>query len=105
MTKTLLMSATDFEKQQGKLAKLSLEVHALARLILVEGKTATVAAQEVGMSKQLATHYMKRVKALLEGYPASWVQFDEWMPDWLAIETRARLKEETDKLKKKIKVK
>lgn len=101
MTKTLLMSATEFEKQQGRLIKLSLEVHALARLILVDGKTSTDAAKEVGMSKQLAAHHMKRVKALLEGYPASWVPFEEWMPDWLATETRARLKEEKEKLKKK----
>lgn len=100
MTTTLEMSPTEFEEQKSKLAKFSLEVHTLAHLILVEGKTVTVASKEVGMSKQNATYHMKRVRAVLSGVPASWVQFDEWMPDWLAKETRVKLDHEKAKLKK-----
>lgn len=99
MTEPLRMSAADFEEGQAKLIKLSAEVNTLARLILVEGKTLTAAADALGISKQNASKHMKRVKALLNDQPPSWVLLNEWVPDWLAAETRAKLQVEKDRIK------
>lgn len=86
------MSLEEFEKNQGKLVKLSVQVNTLARLILVDGVAPTAAALEVGISKQLAYKHMKRVKALLNDVPTGWVLFEaQWMPSWLADETRSKL--------------
>lgn len=101
MTEKLRLSMDAFEKAQSKLIKLSAEVNRLASLILVDGESLTDAAAAIGMSKQNASKHMKRVKALLNDQPAAWVHLEEWMPDWLAAETRAKLQIEKDKIKKK----
>lgn len=108
MTEKTPMTAEDFAYFEAKLLQSAIEAEAnaqgrirtLARLILVEGKTLTAASQEVGMSKQLANHHMKRVKALLNDQPADWVLFSEWMPPLLAAETRQKLNTEKKKIKK-----
>ncbi|MFL6970094.1 hypothetical protein B0E42_20545 [Pseudomonas sp. A25(2017)] len=100
MTEPIRMTLADFEASQAKLIKLSAEVNNLARLILVEGLPPTEAAAAVGMTKQNAYKHMKRVRALLHGLPANWVLMEaEWMPDWLAAETREKLKKEVEKIK------
>ncbi|MNJ72393.1 hypothetical protein D3C77_690340 [compost metagenome] len=87
------MSPEEFDSQVGKLQNLRGTTVQLARLILVDGLNHTEAAAKVGMSRQNVSKYMIRVNALLTGYPADWVRFDEWMPASLATEVRARLKE------------
>jgi hypothetical protein len=99
MTESLRLSVADFEKAKAKLIKLSAEVNHLARLVLVDGETLTAAAASIGMSKQNASKHMRRVRALLNDQPATWVHLDEWVPDWLAAETRAKLQVEKDKIK------
>lgn len=102
MTEQLRMSEADFEANQAKLAKVSLEVINLARLILVDRLSQTAAADAVGMSKQNAHKHMKRVKALLSDVPAGWIQVEaQWMPAWLAEETRSKVKAEREKIEKK----
>ncbi|WP_055137496.1 TrfB-related DNA-binding protein [Pseudomonas corrugata] len=101
MTDQLRMSPTEFEQNQDKLTKVSVEVNKLARLIMVDGLTQTAAAAALGMSKQNAFKHMKRVKALLNDVPPTWVLLEaQWMPGWLAEETRSKLRTEKEKIKK-----
>lgn len=101
MTLKIPMTSDEFEQAQTKLVKLSVEVNTLARLILVENQTQTAAAASLGISKQLAAHHMKRVKALLNDQPADWVELNLFVPPWLAAETRAKVAEEIKALKNK----
>lgn len=87
------MTPEEFEVAKQRLNTLSGNVVAVARLILVEGMAPSAAAQEVGMSRQSANGAMKRVRALLASRPADWVYFEGWMPESLAIEIRAKLKD------------
>ncbi|MDP4573470.1 TrfB-related DNA-binding protein [Pseudomonas sp. LPH60] len=99
MTKPLRMSPEEFEREQSKLVKLSVQVNTLARLMFVDGKTLQEASAALNMSKQNAYKHMKRVNALLKDVPATWVQVNELMPPWLATWLYAKLDEEKDNLK------
>lgn len=93
------LSPEAFSELQAKLTKFSVEANELARLVFVDGKPPSAAAQALGMSRQNANNQLRRIKALMNGQPVGWVQLNEWMPAWLATETRAKLKEEMEKLK------
>lgn len=86
------MTAEEFDSQIDKLADLRGNTIELARLILVDGKTPAEAARLVGTQKQNVSKKMQRVRALLTGYPADWVQFQGMMPESMAVEVRARIK-------------
>lgn len=87
------MAPEEFEAAKQRLNTLTGNVVEVARLILVEGMAPSAAAQKVGMSRQSANGAMKRVRALLASRPVDWVYFEGWMPESLAIEVRAKLKE------------
>lgn len=92
------MTAEEFELHKPKLSKLTQQTNTLAHSILVRGLTPKEAYTELGMTKQNAYRQMKKVNALIEGMPATWVKVDEFMPDWMAVEVRARIKKEREKI-------
>lgn len=86
------MTSQEFDKQKHKLRTLSAQTNELAQLILVDGLNKTDAAKAVGMSRQNVNKTMNRVMALLRDLPSDYVYLQEWMPESLAIETRAKIK-------------
>ena len=90
------MSAEEFDSQLFKLGKLASNTVTLARLILVEGKTNAEAARLSKITPQNVSKKMQRVNALLSGYPADWVPFSAMVPESMAVEFRARVKQALD---------
>lgn len=95
------MTAEEFDRHLPKLenGRLASNTVTLARLILVEGKTNAEAARLTKITPQNVSKKMQRVEALLSGYPADWVPFQEMMPESMAVEIRARLKAALDEWK------
>lgn len=93
MDKSARMTPEEFDRQLHKLGELQGNTIELARLILVEGKTNAEAARLTDNHRQNVSKKMQRVKALLSGYPASWVPFQGMMPESMAVEIRARIKQ------------
>ena len=98
------MTAEEFEQALPRLSKLSGNVVAAARLVLVEGHGPSSAGKLVGvaggMSRQSVNNAVKRVRAILDGFPPDWVRVNELMPPELAAEVRQKIKSAVEKLNK-----
>jgi hypothetical protein len=93
MVNQKLMSPEEFESQVHKLGDLKANTVELARLILVDGKTKAEAARITKITPQNVSKKMQRVQAVLSGFPPDWVLVKEMMPESMATEIRAKLKE------------
>lgn len=92
------MTPQDFEAlEKGKLRAMSRKALDLARLMFVEGKNQTEAADTLGMSKQSARYHRLRIEAVLNDQPAEWVLLQEWMPPAMAVEVRRNVLEARQK--------
>lgn len=95
------MTAEEFEKALPRLSNLSGNVVAAARYVLVDGHGPSRAGELVGgMSRQSVNNAVKRVRAILDGFPADWVRVNELMPPELAAEVRQRIRVAVEELNK-----
>ncbi|MDZ5605305.1 TrfB-related DNA-binding protein [Pseudomonas sp. RP23018S] len=98
MSKPITMTRDEFESEKHKLIRLSMGTIRLAELILVDGKTPSAAAKEVGSSRQNVSKAMQRVYAALEDVPTGWVHFEGWMPEKVSIKLKIEIERERNKL-------
>jgi len=85
------LTKTEFDEKKRCLESLAYSSVLLAELVLVNGLTVAAAAQQLNMSRQNAHQIMKRVGALIEGFPADWEKLELWVPPELAAEVRRRV--------------
>jgi hypothetical protein len=102
MNTSPLMTAEEFDDlERGKLRQLPRKTLDLARLMRVEGKTQTEAADALGMTKQVARYHRMKIDAVLNNQPSDWVELSLWVPPELAVEVRKRVTEAKEKLDQK----
>lgn len=94
------MTPEEFDTQSAKFARMSPQVIATVRAVLVEGKGPTEVAKQFGVSKQAVQRSAARARALLQEMPVDWVFLQEWVPPELATEVRAKVAEKLKETRK-----
>ncbi|HGA2320934.1 TPA: TrfB-related DNA-binding protein [Pseudomonas putida] len=99
MSKFKRVSEEDFEAHRAELEKhFTSNTISLAKLVLVEGKSNTAAAEATGTSRQNVSKAVERVCARMDGHPSNWVRIDNlWAPPDLAAEFRERIQAAKEK--------
>lgn len=86
------MTLEAFKANEHKLTSMSQATIDLARLVLVDGRSAKDAGEAVGVSRQNVHKTVQRVLAAFNDIPSGYVEFKAWMPKAMAIEITDRLK-------------
>lgn len=99
MSKFKRVSEEDFEAHRAELEKhFTPNTISLAKLVLVDGKSNTAAAEATGTSRQNVSKAVERVCARMDGHPSNWVRIDNlWAPPDLAAEFRERIQAAREK--------
>jgi hypothetical protein len=83
------MSGREFKVLQRRLRRLAPETVAIARAVLVEGESQSVAAERFGTTRQRVHGILQRVEAAANNVPAGWRKVECWLPPKLARNTEA----------------
>lgn len=92
------LTAQQFEEALPRLGRLSGDSVAIARQVLVEGKTQSEVARENDITRQRVYGMVTRVNAALNDIPKGWVRFESYMPPELVKKVEALI----EKAKKEI---
>ena len=85
----MVMSSREFDVLQHRLHRLAPETVAIARAVLVEGESQSVAAERFGTTRQRVHGIVQRVEAAANNVPAGWRKVECWLPPKLARYTEA----------------
>jgi hypothetical protein len=75
-----VMSSREFDVLQHRLHRLAPETVAIARSVLVEGESQSVAAERFGTTRQRVHRIVRRVEAAANNVPAGWRKVECWLP-------------------------
>jgi hypothetical protein len=83
------MSSDEFDALQPRLHRFAPETVAIARAVLVDGKSQSLAAERFGTTRQRVHGIVQRVEAAANNVPAGWRKVECWLPPKMArcIET------------------
>lgn len=86
--KKQLLTQKEFEETISQFKGMAIENIAIARQVLVDGKTQSHVAKSSGITRQRINAIVKLILKTTKNVPPDWVKIEVWVPENLANEVK-----------------